>query len=329
MMPRVVALHTGPWTDQPLEEVARKANEWGYQALDLACLGEHFAVQRALTEAAYCRQLLDLLEKHELRLVAVSNHPVGQAVSDRVDERHQATLPDYVWGDGDPDGVAGRAAQEMIDTARAAQQLGVNLVVGSTGSPFTGHVFGTPPTSPALLENLWSRFGEAWKPVLDGMNKHGVRFALEIGPGQTAFDYYSAEATIQALHGHDAFGFAFNPAPLHWQGLDPAEFLRGYADRIWHVLVQDAAVTLYGRSGLLGSLLPPGDPRRGWSSRAPGQGNIDWPTVLRTLHQIQYDGPLAVAFLDADMDRDAGAAEAYSFVRRLDFERARQEKMFG
>src|SRR4029079_8217820 len=152
-MPRVVALRTDSWTDQPLEEVARKANEWGYQALDLACWGEHFAVQRALTEPAYCRHVLDLLEKHELRLFALSNHPVGQAIGDRLDERHQATLPEYVWGDGDKDGVAERAAQEMIDTGRAAQQLGVNLVVGSTGSPFAGHLFGVPAASAELVDS--------------------------------------------------------------------------------------------------------------------------------------------------------------------------------
>jgi sugar phosphate isomerase/epimerase len=328
-MPRLVALHTGPWSDQPLEEVARKANEWGYQALDLACWGEHFAVQRALTEPAYARQVLDVLEKHELRLVALSNHPVGQALGDHLDERHQATLPDYVWGDGDPAGVAARAAQELLDTARAAQQLGIALVVGHTGSPFTPLHFG-PPTSSALIENRWLHFAEAWKPVLDGMARLGVRFAAELAPGQAAFDFYSAEATIHALAGHDAFGFAFNPAPLHWQGVDPPEFLRAQADRIWHVLVQDVAVTLTGRSSLLGSLLPPGDPRRGWALRAPGQGNLDWPTILRTLHQISYDGPLTVAFQDADMDPDFGAADACSFVRRLDFEPARRDGgMFG
>ena len=33
------------------------------------------------------------------------NHLVGQAVLDRIDERHEAILPEHVWNDGDPDGV--------------------------------------------------------------------------------------------------------------------------------------------------------------------------------------------------------------------------------
>lgn len=329
-MPRSMALFTGPWTDIPLEEVAQKANEWGYQALDVACWGEHFAVQRALAEPAYCRQILDVLEKYELRLAALSNHPIGQAILDHLDDRHQEALPDYIWGNGAAPEVAARAAQEMIDTAKAAQQLGATLVVGAVGSPFTPHLLDPLQTTQEILDLGWQTLAENWKPILDAYAQLGIRYAVEIGPLQTAFDVYSADATLQALENHDALVFAFNPASLHWQGVDPCEFLRCHAQRIAHVLAQDVAVHLTGRSSLLGSLLPPHDHRRGWSYRAPGQGNLDWPNILRTLHQIGYDGPLTVAFHDPDMDRDYGAAEACSFLRRLDFEPAPRDRgMFG
>jgi sugar phosphate isomerase/epimerase len=161
---------------------------------------------------------------------------------------------------------------------------------------------------------------------LDEINKLGVAFAAEVAPGQSAFDLYSAETTLQALSGHSAFGFAFNPALLHWQGIDGALFLRAHAQHIWHVHIQDLNVCLDGRSGILGSFLPVGDPRRGWSFRTPGQGNIDWPNILRALHQIGYDGPMSVAFADPDVDRDYGAAESVAFLRRLDFEPARPSR---
>ncbi len=54
-----------------------------------------------------------------------ANHLVGQAVLDNIDARHKAILPPYVWGDGNPAGVNARAAEEMKNTARAAQKLGV------------------------------------------------------------------------------------------------------------------------------------------------------------------------------------------------------------
>jgi sugar phosphate isomerase/epimerase len=330
-MPRTLALFTGPWTDLPLNEIAQQANEWGYQALDLACWGEHFAVQRALAEPDYCRQVLDTLEKNELRLLALSNHPVGQAVADRLADWHREILPEYVWGDGDYAGVASRAAQEMIDTAKAAQQMGVSVVAGHTGSPLTPYLFAdccTPPGAAlsAHIEKGWKQFADAWKPILDAMKKLGIAFAAEVGPGQAAFDLYSADSALLALEGHDAFGFAFNPAHLHWQGVDSAEFLRAHFQHIWHVVVQDVAVTLNGRSGLLGSLLPLADHRRSWSYRAPGQGNIDWPNLLRALHQIGYEGALTVSINDPDLDRDFAATEAVSFLRRFDFEPAARDK---
>ncbi|MCS2918227.1 hypothetical protein NXW71_08900 [Parabacteroides merdae] len=43
-------------------------------------------------------------------------------------------MPDYIRGDGDPDGVHLRAVENMIQAAHAARMLGVDTVVGFTGS---------------------------------------------------------------------------------------------------------------------------------------------------------------------------------------------------
>jgi hypothetical protein len=45
------------------------------------------------------------LERHGLAVWAVGTHLVGQAVCDRIDERHRAILPPDIYGDGEPDGV--------------------------------------------------------------------------------------------------------------------------------------------------------------------------------------------------------------------------------
>src|SRR6266849_4071731 len=133
-MARPVILFTGQWSDLPLEELAQKASEWGYQGLELCCWGDHFEVQRALAEDDYCQNKIDLLARYDLTAGIISNHRVGQAVGDVIDQRHQGILPDYVWGDGNPRGVAQRAAEEMMATARAAQKMGVSVVGGFTGS---------------------------------------------------------------------------------------------------------------------------------------------------------------------------------------------------
>ena len=133
-MARPITLFTGQWADLPLEDMCRKASDFGYQGIELACWGDHFEVNKAVADPNYCSAKRDLLDRYDLQCHAISSHLVGQAVCDRIDERHKAILPPHVWGDGDPAGVNRRAAEEMKNTARAAQQLGVGVVNGFTGS---------------------------------------------------------------------------------------------------------------------------------------------------------------------------------------------------
>jgi sugar phosphate isomerase/epimerase len=325
-MPRPVILCTLQWTDLALAELGQKAGEWGYQGLDLACWGDHFEVQRALSEGDYCQKKLDLLARLDLTAPVLSSHRVSQAVADVIDKRHRAIVPDYVWGDGNPKSVRQRAAEEMMATARAAQKMGVAVLAGFSGSPLWSYVAGYPGPDPEVVTSGFQDFTRAWNPILDVCRDCGVKYALEVHPGQIAFDLFSAELALDALQGREELGFLFDPSHLHWQGIDPVEFLRRFPDRIYHVHVSDAMLTLNGRTGLLNSYLPPGDPRRGWQDRSPGHGGIDWEAIIRALNEIGYDGPLAVAWKDSGMDRDYGAEDACRFVKRLDFEPARPRR---
>ena len=78
-----------------------------------------------------------------------------------------------------------------------------------------------------------------------------VKFALEVHPTEIAFDLYTAERAMEALDRRPEFGFNFDPSHLIWQGVDPAKFIRKFPDRIYHVHMKDAIVTLDGWSGIL------------------------------------------------------------------------------
>ena len=318
-MARPVTLFTGQWADLSLDDLARKASDFGYQGLELACWGEHFEVDKALSDDGYCAARRDLLEGYDLQVHAISTHLVGQAVLDKIDERHKAILPPHVWGNGDPAGVNARAIEELKNTARAAQKLGVGTVNGFTGSSIWHLIYAFPPVPPSMIDAGFDLLAERFNPILDVFGECGVRFALEVHPTEIAFDLHTAARALEALDHRPEFGFNFDPSHLLWQGVDPVEFIRAFPDRIYHVHIKDAIVTLNGRSGILGSHLNFGDPRRGWDFRSPGRGGVDFEEIIRALNQIKYDGPLSVEWEDVGMDREAGAKEACDFVQNLDF----------
>lgn len=318
-MGRPITLFTGQWADLPLESMARKTKDFGYDGIELACWGDHFEVDKALSDSGYCARVRDLLERNELQCHAISAHLVGQAVLDNIDERHKAILPAYVWGDGDPAGVNKRAAEELKNTARAAQKLGVSVVNGFTGSSIWHLNYSFPPVPPSMIDDGFKLLAERFHPILDVFGECGVKFALEVHPTEIAFDLFTAERTLKALDHREEFGFNFDPSHLYWQAVDPVEFIRAFPDRIYHVHVKDAATTLNGRTGILASHLKFGDPRRGWDFRSPGRGGVNFGEIIRALNNIGYKGPLSVEWEDSGMDREFGAREACEFLREHDF----------
>jgi sugar phosphate isomerase/epimerase len=319
-MSRPVTLFTGQWADLPLETLAEKAASWGYDGLELACWGDHFDVQRALAEPDYCQGRHDLLARHGLKVWSVSTHLVGQAVCDRIDARHKSVLPPHVWGDGDPEGVRQRAAQEMKDTARAAAKLGVNVVNGFTGSSIWHLLYGFPPIPPGMIEEGYADLAARWNPIMDVFDEVGVKFALEVHPAEIAFDIASAERTLEAMGQRASFGFNYDPSHFGYQGVDYVAFIHKFGDRIFHAHMKDVWWSDKAtEAGVFGGHTEFGDVRRHWDFRSLGRGSIDFEEIIRALNRVGYNGPLSVEWEDIGMDREHGAAEACEFVRSIDF----------
>ena len=267
-MTRPVTLFTGQWADLPLKELAPLARKMGYDGLELACWGDHFEVRRAIEEDDYTDKVWEVLRANDLQCLAISNHLVGQAVSDPIDERHKDIVPDYVWGDGDPEGVRQRAAQEMKDTAKAAAKLGVEVVNGFTGSPIWHALYAFPPTSQEYWDAGFADFGSRWIPIMDAFDDAGINFGLEVHPTEIAFDIASSERALEAVGHHIRFGFNYDPSHLGYQGVDYVKFLRTFSDRIYHAHMKDV---WWGRgdgtAGVFGGHTSFGDARRFWDFR--------------------------------------------------------------
>ena len=250
---------------------------------------------------------------------AIGAHLVGQAVCDPIDARHAGVLPPEVWGDGDPEGVRRRAAERMQDTARAAAQLGVQVVTGFTGSSVWHMLYSFPPNDFAEVERGYEDFAERWGPIIDVFDAEGVRFALEVHPTEIAYDFVTTHKTLAAIDRREGFGINFDPSHFAHQFLDSAAFVTEFADRIYHVHVKDSIKHLDGRSSILGGHLNFGEAGRGWDFVSPGHGDVDFEALFRALNRIGYQGPLSVEWEDSGMDRDWGAPDALAFVRRTDF----------
>ncbi len=193
------------------------------------------------------------------------------------------------------------------------------MVNGFTGSSVWGKLYFFPPTSQAEIDAGYKDFADRWMPILDVFQAEGVRFGLEVHPTEIAYDIYTSERALQAVNGHPAFGFNFDPSHLVHQFIDPVEFIYAFPDRIFHVHVKDAKVTLDGRNSILSSHLSFGDRRRGWDFVSPGRGDVEWDPIIRALNRIGYQGPLSIEWEDTGMDRDWGAPEALDMIRGMDF----------
>ncbi|HHT78601.1 MAG TPA: sugar phosphate isomerase/epimerase [Actinobacteria bacterium] len=312
---RPVTIFTGQWADLSFEEMCRIASEIGYEGLELATWGNHVNPKRAAEEPAYVKEILDTLKKYNLKTWAISAHLSGQLIGDVYDKRHNGFAASSVADK--PKEMREWAVQEVRYTIKAAKNLGINMITGFLGSPIWNYWYSFPQTTAEMVDDGYKTIVERWSPLFDEMDKNGIRFALEVHPTEIAYDYYSFVRLLEEFKYRETLGMNFDPSHLLWQGLKPHLMIREIPDRVYHVHIKDASVTLDGLNGILGSHLEFGDPKRGWNFRSPGRGGVDFSAIIRELNAIGYDGPLSVEWEDSGMDRIQGATEACSFVKHI------------
>lgn len=316
-MGRIVTLTTCQWADMEFETLCKTAKQMGYDGLELACWGEHLDVTRAANDTDYVNYILDTLKKYDLKMEALATHIIGQCVGDYDDPRLDNFAPSELAGKKDEIRAWGIAT--MKDCAIAAKKLGCSVVTGFVGSPIWKYLYSFPQTTEEMVEAGFQEIYDLWTPILDVFKENGIKFALEVHPGEIAFDYYSTKRLLEKFEDRAEFGLNFDPSHLIWQGVTPHIFLTDFIDKVYHVHMKDAAVTLDGRTGILGSHIDFGDLRRGWNFRSLGHGDVDFEEIIRVLNAHGYQGPLSIEWEDSGMERVYGATEAAAFVKKVNF----------
>lgn len=319
-MARPITLFTSQWGDLPLEKVCDLAAQMGYDGLELT-KNTHLEAEKVIRDSAYAGEVKTLLETRGLRSWAISAHLDGQCVGDAERWAYDPRLDHFAPKElaGKPSEIQKWAIEQMMLTAHAAQAMGIHIVTFFMGSPIWKFWYSFPQTTEEMIEEGYRKEKELWDPIFDEFDKCQVRLALEVHPTEIAFDYWSTKRLLETFDYRPTLGINFDPSHLYWQGIDPAVFLYDFRERIYHVHVKDVKQNLNGRNGILGSHIPFGDQRRGWNFVSPGHGDVDFDNIIRMLNQIGYMGPLSVEWEDSGMERVAGAAEACSFTKKINF----------
>ena len=187
-----LALFTGPWADLPLDELAGLAAGWSYRAVELAAWGDHLEVQRCLGDPAALDARADLLRGRGLEVTAVSCHRVSAAICEVQHGGLRHLLPEYVWGDGEPEGIRQRAVSEVIATARVASRLGAPLLTGFTGSAIWSRITGYPRLRDGELGEALADFSRRFRPILAELRE--LEVANCVRPVEGWIQYYQVNS---------------------------------------------------------------------------------------------------------------------------------------
>lgn len=261
--------------DEALPDVLRWAGGAGFECVEISC--------------APVRGPAGWFDGPDLRLAGLDG-PSRDALGAALDGSGlKAAALEWDGDLMDADPAAARAAAEQAPgVIEAAATLGVPVVAIRLGR------------DPAMsLGDTIAEFARRAAPLAAQAESSGVRLAVandpECGrhfedmPGAAAFAPELWEKLFTHLRSR-AVGLALDPAPLVWLGVDPIAAMTDYFEKVFHLRARDVEVLDLARQDC--SVLRPGS--GWWRYRLPGLGQIDWRRLIDRLHELSYDGAIAV-----------------------------------
>jgi len=218
-----------------------------------------------------------------------------------------------------PGTVAERRAHAVkcgIGTIRLAERLGAGTVRMQPGCPDFGRWLSWWGSDVGWADNV-TEFAEQAEPLLRAARDTGLRVLLEPHPKQVVYDRASAELLLEHLAGwSDVLGLCVDPANLAATGHDPVDAVRGWGPAMVAVHAKDLQ-NWRGRGA------PVGD---GWSRYGPGPairfralglGELDWPLIVATLQDEEFNGVLYLEHEDTLLPRAQSVGRGLELLRSL------------
>ena len=256
-----IGLFTATYLDESLEDVCRKAADYGYEAVEIPAFKDgNTHIDLDTMNAA---EIKKMVSGYGLSISALSNHTESLLVLGPYGKDTEWIHP------GTKEERIAFGTERMIKTAEAANALEVPVVCGFMGCENFGRFFPFPYSSG--WAEMEQEFADRWGKILDKFSEYGVKFAHEPHPNQLVYDIDTALRAVELVNGHEAWGYNFDPANLIYLGIDVENFIDKLAGRIFHVHAKDGEVVSHNvkNSGVI-----PRETGRG-SAAASGSGFPD------------------------------------------------------
>jgi sugar phosphate isomerase/epimerase len=270
---------TAAFPDQTLEEVARWAQDSGFEALEIACWPSSGGKARRYAGVSHIdvedfdpKRVRDLMQRHGLEISALAYYPNNL--------------------DPDPE-VRNAANDHLRRVVEAAQRLEVGVV-----GTFVGR------DQHRSVDDNFEDFKKVWPPLVRFARQHDVRIAIENCPMIFSADEWPGGRNLAYSPANwrrmfeivpdDNFGLNLDPSHLVWQMIDYVRVVRDFAPRIFHVHAKDMEIDRDGlyEHGVMSLGV-------GWQvPRLPGLGEVRWDRFIAALYAIGYDWVVSIEHED-------------------------------
>ena len=205
-----------------------------------------------------------------------------------------------------------------------AELLGVDVL-----GTFIGRTWDAAKTGRDWDSDIDLNFEEVkkvWPDLLSFSADHGVKIAIEhcpmlwndTWPGGSNLPYSPAllRRLFETLP-YDNLGINFDPSHFVWQHIDYIRVIREFGKRIFHVHAKDMDIDrdLMYEDGIITAGF------RWQIPRLPGQGLVDWKTLITTLYDVNYDYVLSIEHEDANFEGDVDIVKRGFSIAKKTLER--------
>lgn len=297
-----------------LKNSCKQMASYGYKGVQIPSWDARcFDLEKLANSKTYADEIKGIAEEQGVEITELGTHLQSQliAVHPAYDTMFDGFAPaEYA---GKPKERQKWAVDQMILSAKASQNLGINALVAFSGSLLWPYMYPWPQRPEGLVEAGFEELAKRWLPILDIYDENGVDICFELHPGEDLHDGLTFERFLDAVNHHKRANILYDPSHFIMQQLDYKAFIDIYHKRIKMFHVKDAEFNPNGKAGMYGSYSSWVE--RPGRFRSLGDGQIDFRSIFSKLEQYNFDGWAVVEWECCLKNPVDGAIEGAKFVK--------------